>query len=357
LRALRARIDVGVLTILTIELEDAEPGLGMQRPGPTASTQSNGMMNQILGAVAQNGSLNPAVANAVSAIGANPAAAMSQLRNAVPGLGNVLSAAMPEAPGGPGQAPGGPSQAPGGPGQAPGGPGKAGFLAKLAQGMPGTGPKTSLKSLAASAAGALADRFSGKSQSPQPGRPQSQNKPQGPKEGIALRKPEDSVSVVLVLIIFLMGWTKAYYNVMQITVKEVKDGDWAYTQLITLTLRMLVPYLEVWVVLLCGILILFIVDKVLATIMSLSANSGLVIADGYAVNIFLSALKQWPILGAMVMSMIATVGASAAWMYFIRIQKKPSEELLRRGLSGIHIFGLILGLNMMITQGFVLETV
>lgn len=171
----------------------------------------------------------------------------------------------------------------------------------------------------------------------------------------SLGKAEDGISVTLVLLVFLIGWIKAFYQTSQIRVKDVKDGDYAYAQMILLSAKLVGPYLEVWILLLTGIIILFIIDKIFVTIMSLTAGGNVTIGDGYGTAVFLSALKQLPILGAMITSMAASITLALAWMFYIRIQLDPQEELLSRGLKIIQIFGLVLAFNMMVIQGYFLK--
>jgi hypothetical protein len=165
-------------------------------------------------------------------------------------------------------------------------------------------------------------------------------------------RPEDAVSVTLVLVVYLLGWVRAYSEASGIHVKDVQEGSYAFSQLLDLTFKLLLPYFEVWVVLLCGLIILYIVDKIFVTIVSLTSQGGITMGDSYATGIFLGALQQMPILSAMLVSMAATMVLVMAWMYYVRVQKKPSDALLNRGMNAMQIFGLVLAFSMMIIQGY-----
>ena len=167
----------------------------------------------------------------------------------------------------------------------------------------------------------------------------------------SLARHEDGVSVALVIIVYLLGWLRAYHAMSMVHMRDVKDGTYAYTQLIRLSMKFVVPYMEVWVTLLCGIIILYIVDKLFVTIMSLSESGEVTLGDGYALSVFLAALKQWQIIGAIFASMATTIGVAVMFMYYMRVQKRPDEAILNKGLTLIQIFGLVLTFTIVAMQG------
>ena len=163
---------------------------------------------------------------------------------------------------------------------------------------------------------------------------------------------EQSLSAVVTLLTFLLGWIRAFAICESVTVQEIVDAD--YLHLLWITLRMLAPYLEMWAVVLAGILILIIVDCNLVMIAGLLPNGRLTMGDGYATLVFMDAFWNWRVVLAMMTTMMVVVFSSMAFMYYIKVQRRVHrfESVLRRGLVLIHIFGVCLGLCMLIVQGF-----
>lgn len=161
---------------------------------------------------------------------------------------------------------------------------------------------------------------------------------------------EHGISALLVVLIYMYGWIKSYEVTTRFRVRDVIEGT-PY-RLFSICFQILFPYLEVWMIIVVGIMMLFAVDKILVTIMSMS-YVGVTIADSYATMILLSCFRQWQIIGGIAMSMMVVIGLTFTFMFWIRLQHTPSEQLLSRGLSTINIFGMVLALNIVIIQSFI----
>ncbi len=137
-----------------------------------------------------------------------------------------------------------------------------------------------------------------------------------------------------------------------ITIDDIVDAS--YWQLLWISLRMLAPYLEVWAVVVASILILIIVDVNLVMVAGLLPNGTLTMGDGYATLVFMGAFWNWQVVLAFGVTMTVIVCSSMAYMYYIKVQRnvRRLESRLRHGLLLIHIFGICLGLCLLIIQGF-----
>lgn len=163
---------------------------------------------------------------------------------------------------------------------------------------------------------------------------------------------EHGISAFLVIIIFLYGWVKSYEQTQNIKVRDVIEGGSALPRIGKLVVKMFLPYLEVWVIVVAGLMVMFSVDKILVTIISLS-NGSVTLGDAYATRIFLACFKQWQILGAILTAMGLIVALTVGFLMWLQLQDAPSEALMAQGLSMINVFGLLMALNLIIIQGFI----
>lgn len=163
---------------------------------------------------------------------------------------------------------------------------------------------------------------------------------------------EKSLSALVSLLVFLLGWIRAFAVCQDVSIDDIAESD--YWQLLWVSLRMLAPYLEVWAVLAASIMVLIIVDCNLAMVAGLLPNGALSMGDGYATLVFMGAFWSWQVILAIGVTMTMVLVCSMALMYYVKVQRnvRSQEPLLRYGLVLIHIFGICLGVCLLIVQGF-----
>jgi predicted lysophospholipase L1 biosynthesis ABC-type transport system permease subunit len=163
---------------------------------------------------------------------------------------------------------------------------------------------------------------------------------------------EHSISAFVVILIFLFGWIKSYERTRNVRARDIIDGDNSLEQIYKLVFDMFVPYLEVWMIVVAGVMVMFAVDKILVTIISIS-NGSVTLGDSYGTRIFLACFKQWQIIGAIATAFGVIIALTIGFMFWMRLQDKPSESLLASGLSMINIFGLVIAMNLIVIQGYI----
>lgn len=163
--------------------------------------------------------------------------------------------------------------------------------------------------------------------------------------------PEHGLAAFIVVIIFLFGWIRSYEAVQKFRVRDVIEGD-AVGTLFLICWKTFTPYLEVWLLVLAAVMVMFSTDKILVSIISMS-SARVTVGDAYATRIFLSCFKQWQIIGAILMSFGLVIGMTFVFMFWIRMQNAPSEQVLTHGLRTINIFGMVIALNMIVLQSLV----
>jgi hypothetical protein len=163
---------------------------------------------------------------------------------------------------------------------------------------------------------------------------------------------EHSISAFVVVLVYLYGWIKSYEKCQQISVRDILENPNPIEQVVTVCIKLYLPYLEVFLIILGGVMVMFAVDKILVSIISLSAGA-VTIGDSYATRIFLSCFKQWQIVGGIIISFGFTGCVTMAFLLWMRMQDSPSEKMLAEGLTTINIFGMIIAMNIIMLQAFV----
>lgn len=168
---------------------------------------------------------------------------------------------------------------------------------------------------------------------------------------------EHGISGFLVVLVFLYGWIRSFEVVQTLTLRDVaevssEDGFWGIERIMNIAWRLFLPYTEIWMLIIAGIIMLFVVDKIFVTIVSMR-DKKVTIGDSYATRIFLACFKQWQILIAIIMSLSLIMGCTVAFLFWMRMQDNPDEKLLARGLELINIYGMIIALNIIFIQSFI----
>ena len=169
-------------------------------------------------------------------------------------------------------------------------------------------------------------------------------------------RPELSISTTVILLLYLMGWIRAYAKSQDLTLRQVREGSFLL-QTWSASGVLMLPYFEMWAVVLIGVMMMFVVDKIFVTCMSMSRARPLTFGDNYAVLMMASCFSSWPILLAMTATWALVAGIALAFIYYMRVQlpRKSDEARFRNGLNLIQVAGLVVGMNVMIAQGFVIQ--
>lgn len=164
---------------------------------------------------------------------------------------------------------------------------------------------------------------------------------------------EDGLSTTLLILVFLSGWIGSYSAAQRLNVAAVKVPA-PLTEVAHRVVGLFTPYLSLWILFIVSFMLLFLVDKLLASILSLTAEGNVTFMASTATSLLLRCFTQYRVFVAAAMTMAIMASGYTVVIMWARKNRFARDDYMQTGLSIVNIFSLIVFLHLAAFQGYVI---